>query len=47
MIGAVTMPLVCLLSAWRKAMRHLFFIPVACLVLAVARVLYAFFQLHT
>jgi uncharacterized membrane protein len=39
-IGAVTMPLVCLLSAWRKGMRHLFFIPVACLVAAVACVVF-------
>ena len=27
-IGAVTMPLVCFLTAWRKPMRHLFPIPV-------------------
>ena len=27
-LGAVTMPTVCLLSAWRRAARHLFFIPV-------------------
>ena len=35
-VGAVTMPLVCFLSAWRAAFRHLFFIPVASLVVAVA-----------
>ena len=29
--GAVTMPLVCFLSAYRKVFRHLFFIPVLCL----------------
>jgi hypothetical protein len=27
LLGAVTMPLVCYLSAWRMAFRHLFFIP--------------------
>lgn len=27
-IGAVTMPAICFLSAWRKPFRHLFFIPV-------------------
>lgn len=27
-IGAVTMPLMCFLTAWRKVFRHLFFIPV-------------------
>jgi Kef-type K+ transport system membrane component KefB len=26
--GAVTMPLLCFLTAWRKGFRHLFFIPV-------------------
>jgi hypothetical protein len=34
--GAITMPLVCGLSAWRKVFRHLFFIPVLSLVLASA-----------
>ncbi len=29
--GAITMPLVCFLSAWRKPIRHLFYIPVLCL----------------
>jgi hypothetical protein len=32
--GAVTMPLVCALSAWRSALRHLFFLPVLSLVAA-------------
>jgi len=32
--GAVSMPLVCGMSAWRKSMRHLFFIPVLSLVIA-------------
>jgi hypothetical protein len=35
-LGAAAMPTVCLLSAWRKPFRHLFFIPVLSLVLAVA-----------
>ena len=28
LLGAVMMPIVCLLAAWKKPMRHLFFIPV-------------------
>jgi len=28
MAGAATMPLVCFLTAWKKPLRHLFFIPV-------------------
>ena len=35
MIGGVAMPLVCFLSGWRRPFRHLFFIPVVSLVLAV------------
>jgi hypothetical protein len=31
-VGAVTMPLVCLLAAWRDGWRHLFPIPVASLI---------------
>lgn len=27
-VGAVTMPLMCFLTAWRKGFRHFFFIPV-------------------
>jgi hypothetical protein len=30
------MPAVCFLSAWREPFRHLFFIPVAALILATA-----------
>ncbi len=30
--GAITMPLICFLSAYKKFFRHLFFIPVLCLV---------------
>ena len=33
--GAVSMPLVCYLSAWRKPFRHLFFIPVLCVITGV------------
>ncbi len=39
-VGAVSMPLVCGLSAWRKPIRHLFFIPVVSLVIATASFLY-------
>jgi hypothetical protein len=31
MAGAVAMPTTCFLSAWRKSLRHLFVLPVACL----------------
>ena len=33
-VGAVTMPLVCLLSAWHRPLRHLFFVPVVSLLVA-------------
>jgi hypothetical protein len=33
--GALTMPLVCFLSAWRESFRHLFVIPVVLLISAV------------
>ena len=33
-VGAATMPLVCALSAWRSALRRLFFVPVLSLVVA-------------
>lgn len=39
-VGAVTMPTVCLLAAWRKGMRHLFFLPAASLLIAVADFIY-------
>ena len=35
-VGAVTMPLVCFLAAWRMPMRRLFFIPVLSLLGGVA-----------
>ena len=40
LLGAVAMPAVCFLSAWRESFRHLFFIPVASLILATADVLW-------
>ena len=33
-IGAIAMPTICYLSAWKKAFRHLFFIPVISLLVA-------------
>ena len=30
--GAITMPLICFLSAYNKKFRHVFFIPVCCLI---------------
>lgn len=38
-VGAVTMPVICFLSAWRGSFRHLFFIPVVSLLLATADLL--------
>lgn len=34
-VGGVTMPVVCWLTAWREKCRHLFFLPVLTLVVAV------------
>ena len=34
-IGGLSMPAVCFLSGWKKMFRHLFFIPVTALILAV------------
>lgn len=39
-VGAVTMPTVCGLSAWKPLFRHLFFIPVLSLVVGVADLLW-------
>jgi hypothetical protein len=39
-VGAVTMPAICFLSAWRGSFRHLFFIPVVSLLLATADLLF-------
>ncbi len=38
--GAVTMPAVCGLSAWKPLFRHLFFVPVLSLVVGVADLLW-------
>jgi hypothetical protein len=35
-IGTVTMPVVCFLSAYKKSFRHLFFIPVLSIIAAMA-----------
>lgn len=40
-LGGITMPLVCWLSAWRPGFRHAFFIPVTCLIAAVVETLKA------
>ena len=40
-IGGISMPLVCFLSAWRPSLRHLFFIPVASLITAAVEILRA------
>jgi hypothetical protein len=39
LIGAVTMPACCFLTAWRKPFRHLFFIPVLSIFMGVAGML--------
>lgn len=39
-VGAVTMPLVCYLSAYRKGFRHLFFVPAGTVTLALALVVW-------
>jgi hypothetical protein len=36
LLGAISMPACCFLSAWRKPLRHLFFIPVACILAGIA-----------
>ena len=38
--GAVAMPSVCYLSAWKKVFRHLFFIPASAVTMGVAAFLY-------
>jgi hypothetical protein len=40
-IGALTMPLICFLSAWKKPLRHLFPIPVAAVACGIFCVLTA------
>lgn len=38
-VGAVTMPLLCFLTAWRRAFRHLFFIPVLSVLISALAVI--------
>ena len=38
-VGAVTMPLLCFLTAWRKPFRHLFPVPVLSVLVAATAVL--------
>jgi len=38
-LGGITMPTVCFLTGWKPGFRHLFFIPVACLVVGVGSIL--------
>jgi hypothetical protein len=40
LVGALSMPACCFLSAWRKPFRHLFFIPVSGVLLGVICVLF-------
>jgi hypothetical protein len=40
LVGAVAMPAVCYLSAWRQMFRHLFFIPASAVALGVAAFLW-------
>lgn len=39
LVGGATMPAVCFLAAWHPVCRHLFFIPVIALIVAVAQTL--------
>ena len=38
-VGGISMPAVCFLAGWRKPFRHLFFIPVTALIIAVSNTL--------
>ncbi len=40
-VGGISMPVVCFLSAWRAECRHLFFIPVISLIVAAIEILKA------
>jgi hypothetical protein len=44
LLGAVTMPTCCFLTAWRRPLRHLFPIPVVCIALGVLLLLLAWPQ---
>ena len=45
MTGAATMPLICYLSAWKPAFRHVFFIPAGSVILGVALFAWRIFHL--
>ncbi len=40
-VGGISMPMVCFLSGWKKPFRHLFFVPVVSLILAVVFTLFS------
>lgn len=40
-VGGISMPVVCFLSAWKPGFRHLFFIPVVSLIAAAVEILKA------
>lgn len=40
MAGGIAMPVICFLAGWRKVCRHLFFVPVMCLVVAAGSMLW-------
>jgi len=40
-VGLITMPLLCYLTAWKKGFRHLFIVPVGSVVVAVALTIFA------
>ena len=44
-VGAITMPLVCYLAAWRKPFRHIFFIPVLSVLAGVALFIWRLLQI--
>ena len=43
-VGAVAMPSVCYLSAWKPAFRHLFFIPASSVAIAIAIITWRIIQ---
>ena len=43
--GAVAMPLVCYLSAWKPVFRHLFFVPAMSVTVGVAQIVWRIIQL--
>jgi hypothetical protein len=43
-VGAITMPICCFLSAWRKPLRHLFPIPVASVATGIVAVLFGWWK---